>query len=70
MKRHEYATAGIPHYWIVQPDRSVSIMDLGPDSYVERSSRAARRLTVDLPFPMEIDLATLSERRGTGPTQR
>lgn len=39
VKRHEYAQAGIPQYWVVDrdPAQTVTMYELGPEAYVERA---------------------------------
>lgn len=57
MKRHEYAQARIPHYWMVHPDRSMTTLRLGPDGIYEETSAPKTGLCViDEPFRFEIDL--------------
>ena len=53
-KRIDYAEAGIPEYWVVDPrDQTITVLDLRADGYVEHgvhargaeaSSRSARRI--------------------------
>lgn len=60
MKRHEYAQAGIGHYWIVNPDRSMTTQRLGPDgTYEETGPPATGWCMIDEPFRFEINLAEL-----------
>jgi Uma2 family endonuclease len=39
VKSREYASAGIPRYWVVDrdPAQTVMIYELGPETYVERA---------------------------------
>jgi Uma2 family endonuclease len=37
-KRHDYAVAGIPQYWIVDPDaQTITVLALDGKMYVERA---------------------------------
>ncbi|MEH6794976.1 MAG: Uma2 family endonuclease [Rhodococcus sp. (in: high G+C Gram-positive bacteria)] len=54
-KRSEYADAGIPHYWIVDPDAAtLTTLDLSPHGYVEHVRRG--RCVIEAPVPLTIDL--------------
>jgi Uma2 family endonuclease len=57
-KRAEYAAAGIRHYWVVDPEPPIALTVL---------SSSAPAMTgeffVDEPFPIKIDLPTLTDRR-------
>lgn len=48
-----YAEAGIPHHWVVDPDR-VSVYALDAGAY--REVTAGRRVGVTEPFPVEVSL--------------
>lgn len=48
-----YAEAGIPHYWVVDPDR-ISVYTLVAGGYLEVT--AGRRVSVTEPFPVEVSL--------------
>jgi Uma2 family endonuclease len=60
-KRHEYAEAGIPHYWIVDRDaETLTVLSLadGTQDYVESAVvRIGRRWQSEVPFPLTVDLA-------------
>ncbi len=57
MKRYEYARAGIPHYWILEPDRSLTVLRLGDDGeYTESCPPVTGVFRTADPFPVEIDL--------------
>jgi Uma2 family endonuclease len=59
-KRHYYAVAGIPQYWIADPDeQTLTLLALGDDgAYVQRAVlRRGERWKSDEPFPLVIDLA-------------
>jgi Uma2 family endonuclease len=61
MKRAEYADAGIPHYWIVDLDEPMSLLDChlaGEFGYVDGGAVTGVFRTIE-PFPLEIDLETL-----------
>jgi Uma2 family endonuclease len=67
MKHFEYAEAGIAHYWVVDldpPAPSIMVYGLGApgDGYVE-SQTATGVLSVQEPFPMQIDIRALVDRR-------
>jgi len=60
-KRDEYADAGIPHYWIVDPTEPVSLLAChlaGEFGYADGGS-VTGRFTATEPFPVEIDLDAL-----------
>lgn len=60
MKRSEYEDAGVPHYWILHADRSLTTLRLGPDGvYAETAPRAIGAFHTDDPFPVDVDLAAL-----------
>jgi Uma2 family endonuclease len=56
LKRHVYARAGLPHYWIVDPDiPSITTYDLVDGNLVERHvARAHERLALERPFVVTI----------------
>jgi Uma2 family endonuclease len=58
LKRSEYADAGIPHYWIVDPSEPVSLLachQAGEFGYVDDGA-VTGRFSATEPFPVEIDL--------------
>ena len=60
-KRHEYADAGMPHYWIVDLDPPVSLVAChlaGELGYMDPGAVTGVFRTT-APFPVEIDLAAL-----------
>jgi len=66
IKRSEYADAGILHYWIVdlEPAGAVSLRAChrseGTAGYVDDGA-VAGTYTAELPFPLTIDLAAISD---------
>jgi Uma2 family endonuclease len=61
VKRDEYATAGIPHYWIVDIAEPVSIMAChlaGEFGYAD-GGEITDIFTTSAPFPFEVELARL-----------
>jgi Uma2 family endonuclease len=68
-KRALYAQAGIPSYWLVEPDEEqptirLTEFTLGPDkAYVRVAHRVTGVFRTESPWPVEIDLAALSARR-------
>ena len=65
IKRAEYADAGIPYYWILdlEPAGAVSLRAChqaeGTAGYVDYGA-VANTYTTELPFPLTIDLAAIS----------
>lgn len=60
MKRSEYEDAGVPHYWILHADHSLTTLKLGPDgNYTEAAPRAIGAFHTDDPFPVDLDLSAL-----------
>jgi Uma2 family endonuclease len=59
LKRHEYAAAGIPLYWIVDPaDRALRVLELDGDAYREAQTvRPGGAWRTARPFPLSLDLA-------------
>jgi Uma2 family endonuclease len=60
-KRSEYADAGIPHYWIVDPSEPVSLLachQAGEFGYADDGA-VIGTFTATEPFPVEIDLDAL-----------
>jgi Uma2 family endonuclease len=58
LKRSEYADAGIPQYWIVDPSEPVSLLaghQAGEFGYADDGAVTGRFATTE-PFPVEIDL--------------
>jgi Uma2 family endonuclease len=58
-KRHDYAAAGIPRYWIVDPrERAVTVLAL-PDgaSTYEEAAVVRGTWSTDFPYPLTIDPA-------------
>lgn len=68
-KRALYARAGIPSYWLVEPDEErpairLTEFALGPDkAYVRVVERVTGVCRTEAPWPVEIDLAALSALR-------
>jgi Uma2 family endonuclease len=63
LKRHDYAEAGIPHYWIVDQDaETVTVLGLDDTGgrYVETAVvRPGDRWTTEEPFPFTLDPAEI-----------
>jgi Uma2 family endonuclease len=59
MKRHDYAIAGIPQYWIVDQDgRTLTVLRLDRSGRCYEESTVVKpgnRLTIDDPFPIDLD---------------
>jgi Uma2 family endonuclease len=69
MKRALYARAGVPAYWIIAPNREkpeIALAELALDggSYRYVTHYTTDVFRTDQPWPVEIDLPALSERRG------
>ena len=68
-KRALYARAGIPSYWLVEPDEKrptirLTEFALGADkAYVRVADRITGVFRTEAPWPVEFDLAALSARR-------
>ena len=61
VKRHEYADAGIGHYWIVDLDEPVTLLDChlaGPLGYVD-GGNITGTFTTTAPFPIRLELNRL-----------
>jgi Uma2 family endonuclease len=58
IKRHYYATGGIRHYWIVDPEkRTLTVLELDGDKYTERAVvQAGEVYRTDEPFALTLDL--------------
>lgn len=54
-KLERYARAGIPHYWVVDPDR-IAVYELRPGEEHYREVQAGPRVRVTEPFPVELTL--------------
>lgn len=61
VKRGEYADAGIPHYWIIDPDGPVSLLacHLAGDFGYADGGAVTGTFTATAPFAVEIDLDAL-----------
>lgn len=62
LKRHAYATAGIPEYWIVdERERTLTVLGPdGPDSYAERGvARPGEPWRGERPYPVVVDPAEI-----------
>jgi len=60
-KRHDYAAAGIPRYWIVDPrDETITVLSLpeGKSAYEEEAVVKAA-WTTDFPYPLTVDPAEI-----------
>lgn len=60
-KRHEYADAGIPHYWILDLDRPISLLTChlaGEFGYADGGEHTGTFRATE-PFVFELDLETL-----------
>lgn len=63
-KVREYASAGIPRYWIVdlEPEAKVTILTLHGDEYaLDAEIRAGHTLTSSQPFSVSFDPGSLTE---------
>jgi Uma2 family endonuclease len=61
VKRHEYADAGIPHYWIIDVDDPVSLVDchLAGEFGYQDNGGVTGEFTTTAPFPIRLDLPAL-----------
>jgi Uma2 family endonuclease len=56
LKRHYYASAAIPRYWIVDPfEHTVTVLRLEGAEYMPEVVAAGKTWTTDQPFPLELD---------------
>jgi Uma2 family endonuclease len=62
IKRSEYADAGIPHYWIIDPDPPVSVLPchLAGDFGYQDSGEVTGTVEIVEPFRVRIDLDALA----------
>lgn len=60
-KRGEYADAGIPHYWIIDVDEPVSLIDchLAGEFGYQDNGGVTGEFTTTVPFPIRLDLPAL-----------
>jgi Uma2 family endonuclease len=69
-KRALYAAAGVPSYWLIESDDkqpAISLTEFRLDAdkgYAQAADRVTGTFRTDAPWPLEIDLAALTERRG------
>jgi Uma2 family endonuclease len=63
-KRHEYADAGIPHYWIIDVNDPVSLVEchLAGEFGYQDNGGVTGEFTTTVPFPMRVDLNRLVRR--------
>ncbi|MET9054269.1 Uma2 family endonuclease [Streptomyces bacillaris] len=67
-KPRKYAAAGVPHFWRVEADQKgvpvvhVHELDPAPKAYVPTGIHRDK-LTLTVPFPLEIDLTAINRRR-------
>ena len=69
IKRSEYADAGIPHYWIIDVNKGVSLVACeltGDSGYIDSGQTIGTTFTTTKPFPLTIDLTKLVKRRAEG----
>lgn len=61
LKRHEYAVAGIPQYWIIDPARqTLTVLRLAAGGYAETgTARPGESWRTEEPFPLTVDPADL-----------
>jgi Uma2 family endonuclease len=57
-KRHDYAAAGIPRYWIVDPrDRTVTVLALADGATAYAEEAVVRDVwETDFPYPLTVDV--------------
>lgn len=62
VKRGEYADSGIPHYWIIDLKRPVSLLacHLAGDFGYQDSGEVTETFETTAPFPVRIDLGSLA----------
>jgi Uma2 family endonuclease len=68
-KRGLYARAGVPSYWIIapsadKPEIALAELALEGDAYRYVTHYTTGVFRTDVPWPVEVDLPALSERRG------
>jgi Uma2 family endonuclease len=58
LKRHYYASVGIPRYWIVDPfEHTLTVLALDGDEYAPEVVPAGKPWRADQPFPLDLDPA-------------
>ena len=62
-KRAVYAAAGIPAYWIIDPEADeLTALRLDADGSYQPYAQGSQTLTVDWPLPVQVDVPALGRR--------
>ncbi|WP_406077891.1 Uma2 family endonuclease [Micromonospora sp. NBC_00858] len=60
LKRHEYAAAGIPLYWLVEPRKqTLTVLVNGSGGYREQAVLLGEVYRTEQPFPLALPLADI-----------
>jgi Uma2 family endonuclease len=62
-KRAVYAAAGIPAYWIIDPEADeLTALRLDADGSYQPYAQGSQTLTIDWPLPVQVDVPALGRR--------
>jgi Uma2 family endonuclease len=68
VKPMEYAEAGIPHYWVIDPEPPATLTAyILVDGRYQEAQTVTDELTTLNPFPLQIDVSALVTPRGAEP---